>query len=1205
LGSPQEKRIEEMSQRRLFRIIIWIFLAVCLLFVASSSPALANLRGSLVTFAPSIEYETGKTSASCYIPGGYQTLCFNLDTTSPDGQDADSIAIQFPTDWEVYGRWMGDHYDYTSIEHSCTNEGTMAGALSWSGFARDGQYLAGDNRVQNEGTSCHALYCFTVTDATDPGDPPYDDELDAMVSWSWAGGAGAFPQSVCSSDSLYPQDGFPCDEVSSAPPATVPVCEYVPLTIMPETLPVGEAVTYYTQQFTAQDPDGNVLPNDQVWWSVPTSELPINCSIYSNTGKLECYSYYNDIPLAAGTYDFTLAVESINSWGSGSRDYTLVINPLLLFDPETLPYARLNQPFTQLITVSDGTGPYTLTHTAGTLPAGITFDEDTDSFTGTPTELGTFDGIVVQAVDANGVTKTHTYSLTVLPEHLFTWTPLTPTSGEATAFTADEGFDTYIWHYASQPGGECDSEVWNGGSRFANINFYGKGDHKVCLELIDYSPDYIVLNDEQWVTVTNSSPRVDSYWIYPDPSFPGQQVEADAYFYDYDGPGIFTCEIDWGDGTTDTVFSEGESWQCSFPPHAYSEVGIYQTTLSVTDDEGAMGEKTLEHQVVYLYGEGGETRLASNTLPTTITLYGFAPEGTESIDFSISTGPEHGSMGVPSFINCESHYWLPQAMYCRATVVFTPQITDPLYVGSDSFAFTLSDSGGHTSEPVTVDLWLDENEPPTADDGTAVVNASEPSQFAIFGADMDTYDYSVDELSFHIDTPPEFGSLQFEGDAEVFEWLYDGDWNLIGAEWSQLITYIPDPGTTATTDTFTFHINDSHQDSNIATETLTLHTPTTLHVNVNDDVVDVAGCDETHCSLREAVADAQVGDTIDFTLQLPNMIVLTWDGGGELLINKNIQILGPGADQLSISAGFEDPEMNPEDGFRVFHIFDDYWPMEATISGLTIRDGRSSEGGGIFVDEVTTLNLSDCVIGPNNIVSYAGGGIAIEYADVTMENCTVIGNEGTGTMGGAGIFIQYSGTLDVINSTITGNITNNYGGGLLAYSNSEVSLINSTISGNIANQNYETEPWGGGGGIYNYEDDSTIKLQNTIVAGNTDLTELSEHASWPDVEGSFISLGGNLIGDETGSTGWLPSDMVGTAAAPIDPLLGTFGIYEPGTTPTYPLLEGSPAIDTAVCAVGVTTDQRGVKRPQGIACDRGAFEVENPLTYLFMPMILR
>ena len=473
---------------------------------------------------------------------------------------------------------------------------------------------------------------------------------------------------------------------------------------------------------------------------------------------------------------------------------------------------------------------------------------------------------------------------------------------------------------------------------------------------------------------------------------------------------------------------------------------------------------------------------------------------------------------------------------------------------------------------------------------------------SIYGSDMDVYEYTLDDLTFIIDTPPQYGTLQAQRDPFVHEYYYDGNWNMIGAYWGQSLTYTPFPGTIATSDTFTFHTNDTHQDSDTATMTLTLHTPTSLHVNVNDDIVDVDGCNDTHCSLREAVADAQVGDTIDFTLALPNTITLTWAGGGELLINKNIHIQGPGADQLSISAGFTDPEMNPEDGFRVFHIYNNDDPMDASISGVTIRDGRASEGGGVYVDEDASLTISDCVIGPNNIVSYAGGGISANEADVAMTNCSVVENHGTGTVGGAGIFIDDS-IMTITNSTISGNVTNNFGGGILAYDDTTLTLVNVTVSGNLANQNYETEAWGGGGGVY--IDRAEVYLKNSIVAGNTDLTEPSEHVKWPDVKGSFVSLGGNLIGDETGSTGWLPSDLVGNSGMPVDPMLGSLDVHEPGSTPTFPLLEGSPAIDFATCAAGVGTDQRGIKRPQGITCDSGAFELENSLTYLFIPLILR
>ena len=113
------------------------------------------------------------------------------------------------------------------------------------------------------------------------------------------------------------------------------------------------------------------------------------------------------------------------------------------------------------------------------------------------------------------------------------------------------------------------------------------------------------------------------------------------------------------------------------------------------------------------------------------------------------------------------------------------------------------------------------------------------------------------------------------------------------------------------------------------------------------------------------------------------------------------------------------------------------------------------------------------------------------------------------------------------------------------------------------------------------------------------------HPAWTDVSGTYTSLGGNLVGDGTGSTGWIASDLVGNSGTPIDPLLNALTLDVPDESEIpdvlgwdtliniYALLEGSPAIDAAPsCAAA--TDQRGVTRPQGLYCDIGAFEFEFP-----------
>ncbi len=92
----------------------------------------------------------------------------------------------------------------------------------------------------------------------------------------------------------------------------------------------------------------------------------------------------------------------------------------------------------------------------------------------------------------------------------------------------------------------------------------------------------------------------------------------------------------------------------------------------------------------------------------------------------------------------------------------------------------------------------------------------------------------------------------------------------------------------------------------------------------------------------------------------------------------------------------------------------------------------------------------------------------------------------------------------------------------------------------------------------------------------------------------MTSLGNNLIGETDGSSGWVGSDLTGTIAQPLNPMLAPLGNYG-GPTQTMALLRGSPAINAgnnALIPAGVTTDQRGVGYPRivGGTVDIGAFE---------------
>ena len=256
-----------------------------------------------------------------------------------------------------------------------------------------------------------------------------------------------------------------------------------------------------------------------------------------------------------------------------------------------------------------------------------------------------------------------------------------------------------------------------------------------------------------------------------------------------------------------------------------------------------------------------------------------------------------------------------------------------------------------------------------------------------------------------------------------------------------------------------------------------------------------------------------------------------------------------------------------------------------TVSGNTSGGGRS--GGGLYLGfHATTATLTNCTISDNSSTGSAGGLCAV-YDATTLTNCTISGNSSTGIggsdTGGGGLYINngyVAGTTTLTNCTISGNTATGNGGGMHIVWGT-TTLTNCTVSGNTAG--------GPGGGLYIFYENSppnhtTVTFGNTIVAGNTTGT------SGPDVfvSGSVVSQGNNLIGETDGSSGWVGSDLTGTVASPLNPLLAPLGDYG-GPTQTMALLPGSPALGAGISGPGIpTTDQRGA--PRGSLVDIGAFQ---------------
>lgn len=256
----------------------------------------------------------------------------------------------------------------------------------------------------------------------------------------------------------------------------------------------------------------------------------------------------------------------------------------------------------------------------------------------------------------------------------------------------------------------------------------------------------------------------------------------------------------------------------------------------------------------------------------------------------------------------------------------------------------------------------------------------------------------------------------------------------------------------------------------------------------------------------------------------------------------------------------------------------------ATIgeAGTIPSGGAIGAGEGELVVRESTIRDNEAIAGTGGISE--GGGVYVWSGDFQLAESLVVGNRSeSATSADAGGVLAF-GTPDdvqsIVNSTIADNQvmtpTGGRGGGLFHLSSTKGTLevLNSTIAGNRAA--------GQGGNVL----DISQSGKGAIVLRNSIVTAGSATEKGSNCEGPVESAGHNI--DSLDQCNFkAPGDKVNT-----DPLLGPLAANG-GPTETMALLTGSPAIDAAgePCPA---TDQRGTPRPQGPACDIGAFEVFVP-----------
>lgn len=120
-------------------------------------------------------------------------------------------------------------------------------------------------------------------------------------------------------------------------------------------------------------------------------------------------------PSAAGTFNFTIKATDANGC-MGMQAYAIIINPApcnssIALNPPTLPAGKVGMSYSQTLTASGGTAPYSFSLSLGALPPGLLLSAE-GLLSGTPSTQGTF-VFISKATDAGGCAGRQLYAIVV------------------------------------------------------------------------------------------------------------------------------------------------------------------------------------------------------------------------------------------------------------------------------------------------------------------------------------------------------------------------------------------------------------------------------------------------------------------------------------------------------------------------------------------------------------------------------------------------------------------------------------------------------------------------------------------------------------------------------------------------------------------------------------------------------------------------
>lgn len=249
--------------------------------------------------------------------------------------------------------------------------------------------------VINGGSSCNRVYWQVGSSATLGTGTSFAGDILALTSITLTTGANTSGR-VLARNGAVTLDTNNVNTCGAAPPCPV-------ITVNPPALPNGTVGTAYSETVSAT---GGTAPYT---FSVSSGALPTGLVLNPATGDI------SGTPTTAATFNFTIT--AIDASGClGSRPYTITMAapgcPVITLNPATLPAGVTATLYSQSVTATGGTAPYTYTVSSGALPTGLTLNSATGSITGVPVQPGLFT-FTIRATDAAACLGAREYTMTI------------------------------------------------------------------------------------------------------------------------------------------------------------------------------------------------------------------------------------------------------------------------------------------------------------------------------------------------------------------------------------------------------------------------------------------------------------------------------------------------------------------------------------------------------------------------------------------------------------------------------------------------------------------------------------------------------------------------------------------------------------------------------------------------------------------------